>query len=138
FFFNDTATTEIYTLSLHDALPISIWSAEACSLEQHKRRSTSHTQQRCCKTSCTLLSYKKPRSDFPIVGQSFRLRVRRGRWPATGKSQRWPPPGPPESFGMGKMRQTAPKEAVGCIIDGYQDDKTEILVKEHAADAGHL
>src|SRR3712207_8288041 len=29
FFFNDTATTEIYTLSLHDALPIS--SAEAAS-----------------------------------------------------------------------------------------------------------
>src|SRR5260221_6682407 len=26
FFFNDTATTEIYTLSLHDALPIS-WNA---------------------------------------------------------------------------------------------------------------
>src|SRR5256885_11958062 len=26
FFFNDTATTEIYTLSLHDALPISIHS----------------------------------------------------------------------------------------------------------------
>src|SRR5256885_851270 len=25
FFFNDTATTEIYTLSLHDALPISNW-----------------------------------------------------------------------------------------------------------------
>src|SRR5260370_27796697 len=29
FFFNDTATTEIYTLSLHDALPIS--SSAACS-----------------------------------------------------------------------------------------------------------
>src|SRR5437868_9854152 len=28
FFFNDTATTEIYTLSLHDALPISL--VEAC------------------------------------------------------------------------------------------------------------
>src|SRR2546430_15704152 len=27
FFFNDTATTEIYTLSLHDALPISSRSA---------------------------------------------------------------------------------------------------------------
>src|SRR2546430_17434097 len=26
FFFNDTATTEIYTLSLHDALPILPWS----------------------------------------------------------------------------------------------------------------
>src|SRR2546421_9743306 len=30
FFFNDTATTEIYTLSLHDALPIS--SATCCAL----------------------------------------------------------------------------------------------------------
>src|SRR2546430_12951553 len=28
FFFNDTATTEIYTLSLHDALPISSGSRE--------------------------------------------------------------------------------------------------------------
>src|SRR5256885_3942686 len=28
FFFNDTATTEIYTLSLHDALPISIMQGE--------------------------------------------------------------------------------------------------------------
>src|SRR5260370_13325302 len=27
FFFNDTATTEIYTLSLHDALPISVMAA---------------------------------------------------------------------------------------------------------------
>src|ERR1043166_7254739 len=30
FFFNDTATTEIYTLSLHDALPISHRSTKAC------------------------------------------------------------------------------------------------------------
>src|SRR3712207_7060359 len=28
FFFNDTATTEIYTLSLHDALPISVGGLE--------------------------------------------------------------------------------------------------------------
>src|SRR5205823_14308165 len=28
FFFNDTATTEIYTLSLHDALPISFFCTE--------------------------------------------------------------------------------------------------------------
>src|SRR5256885_15059698 len=31
FFFNDTATTEIYTLSLHDALPISSCSPTATS-----------------------------------------------------------------------------------------------------------
>src|SRR3712207_7388617 len=30
FFFNDTATTEIYTLSLHDALPISVCSWVWC------------------------------------------------------------------------------------------------------------
>src|SRR2546427_13153341 len=40
FFFNDTATTEIYTLSLHDALPIS-WRVSAASMpSQMGRRST--------------------------------------------------------------------------------------------------
>ena len=42
FFFNDTATTEIYTLSLHDALPISVRQRPAFytarfSLRQHPR-----------------------------------------------------------------------------------------------------
>src|SRR5256885_11824906 len=37
FFFNDTATTEIYTLSLHDALPISQgFRAPLCG--EHRRR----------------------------------------------------------------------------------------------------
>src|SRR3712207_7387714 len=35
FFFNDTATTEIYTLSLHDALPI-------CVRPGHRRQGISH------------------------------------------------------------------------------------------------
>ena len=35
FFFNDTATTEIYTLSLHDALPIS---AGASPRESKKKK----------------------------------------------------------------------------------------------------
>src|SRR2546430_5536462 len=37
FFFNDTATTEIYTLSLHDALPISansvVWNCETKEID---------------------------------------------------------------------------------------------------------
>src|SRR3712207_8013622 len=37
FFFNDTATTEIYTLSLHDALPISA-TARAWRAVPHWRR----------------------------------------------------------------------------------------------------
>ena len=36
FFFNDTATTEIYTLSLHDALPISLMSNDVNS-DLHRR-----------------------------------------------------------------------------------------------------
>src|SRR5258707_12046617 len=38
FFFNDTATTEIYTLSLHDALPI-------CLAETPRRSSTEAARQ---------------------------------------------------------------------------------------------
>src|ERR1039457_5898005 len=37
FFFNDPATTEIYTLSLHDALPI-------CSTKRCLRRTTNHCE----------------------------------------------------------------------------------------------
>src|SRR5256885_13064574 len=37
FFFNDTATTEIYTLSLHDALPISGAVANPRSLDVYGR-----------------------------------------------------------------------------------------------------
>src|SRR5258708_9449570 len=38
FFFNDTATTEIYTLSLHDALPIS----RPCGTKPMPRRARSY------------------------------------------------------------------------------------------------
>src|SRR2546430_16948284 len=46
FFFNDTATTEIYTLSLHDALPISlgrrtgvVWGRAFSPLQRHSQQS---------------------------------------------------------------------------------------------------
>src|SRR3712207_7808871 len=41
FFFNDTATTEIYTLSLHDALPIYAQSAY-CSLQKGQGQDVRH------------------------------------------------------------------------------------------------
>src|SRR3712207_7120681 len=47
FFFNDTATTEIYTLSLHDALPILTWGAwpfhRAAALNARHRATTMDT-----------------------------------------------------------------------------------------------
>src|SRR6266540_7149426 len=51
FFFNDTATTEIYTLSLHDALPISFmassWSPRSFCHARRRlgRRSEEHTSE---------------------------------------------------------------------------------------------
>src|SRR5476649_1205428 len=44
FFFNDTATTEIYTLSLHDALPI-FWSPRAA-----RRRASSPAASFPCRS----------------------------------------------------------------------------------------
>src|SRR4029434_11349917 len=42
-FFNDTATTEIYTLSLHDALPISHTHAHTHTHTQGHRHKHTHT-----------------------------------------------------------------------------------------------
>src|SRR5258708_39361973 len=45
FFFNDTATTEIYTLSLHDALPISIYKKAVANLSDLRSFVTSGGQK---------------------------------------------------------------------------------------------
>src|SRR5438876_2016845 len=47
FFFNDTATTEIYTLSLHDALPISRWKQRTSCSPAKAHSSASSTTDRC-------------------------------------------------------------------------------------------
>src|SRR2546426_11849957 len=50
FFFNDTATTEIYTLSLHDALPISGRTiAPWCRTRGSQRSSVRRTIRRTCR-----------------------------------------------------------------------------------------
>src|SRR2546423_3014559 len=69
FFFNDTATTEIYTLSLHDALPISVSGPQTdCRLELRdcpvaitSLRSEEHTSelQSLAYLVCRLLLEKK-------------------------------------------------------------------------------
>src|SRR5256885_12266273 len=90
FFFNDTATTEIYTLSLHDALPIYDFHAAALAaggrcngepglrphytrrllrgLRARPRRSEEHTSelQSPCNLVCRPLLEKKKHSDLII------------------------------------------------------------------------
>src|SRR2546425_3271080 len=58
FFFNDTATTEIYTLSLHDALPISSagsWST-TCSMASGVTRASRSRLITRSTTSCATRS----------------------------------------------------------------------------------
>src|SRR5256885_8807237 len=95
FFFNDTATTEIYTLSLHDALPISSCASRGCSVRRtsavetpssdvpdmtptasaavtRARRSEEHTSelQSPCNLVCRLLLEKKN-----ILGDPYGLTI---------------------------------------------------------------
>src|SRR5256885_10203880 len=85
FFFNDTATTEIYTLSLHDALPISAnrgpgarkigrwlvaWRSVFrfdCLKSRKTERSEEHTSelQSPCNLVCRLLLEKKKKKNKP-------------------------------------------------------------------------
>src|SRR2546428_7354246 len=82
FFFNDTATTEIYTLSLHDALPI--LRRSCCRAEERapglrrdhpkSRRSEEHTSELQSRSDlvCRLLLEKKTTA----VRRSARLDLR--------------------------------------------------------------
>src|SRR3712207_8021584 len=88
FFFNDTATTEIYTLSLHDALPISsvmvvfpssgtpfartasarkIFPTEAIGLTARSEEHTSELQSRQYLVCRLLLEKKKRPRTIPVA-----------------------------------------------------------------------
>src|SRR6266700_8042740 len=78
FFFNDTATTEIYTLSLHDALPIcrsgnTLRPTPRPSATPASRiyRSEEHTSELQSRENlvCRLLREKKKKTKFSSVAQ---------------------------------------------------------------------
>src|SRR5687767_15397812 len=93
FFFNDTATTEIYTLSLHDALPISTsqtasgrsFSAAICAAAERarvaagvrpERRTEEHTSelQSLAYLVCRLLLEKKKKKQKTKYIQHNRMK----------------------------------------------------------------
>src|SRR5258708_17066586 len=102
FFFNDTATTEIYTLSLHDALPISAASFGMDTAELVERaktgrvssafdeRSEEHTSelQSPDHLVCRLLLEKKKRMRRQPLDQLRRLYRRRSRPPPSHRAAR--------------------------------------------------
>src|SRR3712207_8566851 len=90
FFFNDTATTEIYTLSLHDALPISFihdvyvkaaprpedWSSLVTKIGD-QRRSEEHTSELQSRQYlvCRLLLEKTKTTSNPSINRTRISRV---------------------------------------------------------------
>src|SRR5256885_11620781 len=95
FFFNDTATTEIYTLSLHDALPIPPawteaaipamalgWSAAGVKIGSSRKsgmpfgRSEEHTSelQSPCNLVCRLLLEKKKTNHISQLNDTMETR----------------------------------------------------------------
>src|SRR5256885_14059591 len=78
FFFNDTATTEIYTLSLHDALPISFFRLSR--------------ETRACRCTSRAAPHH-PRRVGPSVPGGGRRRTRRARSRSCGRAVwTWNPP----------------------------------------------
>src|SRR5579885_3898691 len=87
FFFNDTATTEIYTLSLHDALPIcdrrehrpGYGSSGAGALQSRDHRSEEHTSELQSRFAlvCRLLLDKKKNTVRAHPMPSYRHTKRR-------------------------------------------------------------
>src|SRR5260221_7617879 len=89
FFFNDTATTEIYTLSLHDALPIYERSGQSFSVRRFRQvpqqdagvlrtrgeRSEEHTSELQSHSDlvCRLLLEKKKRGSISSAKEVIRI-----------------------------------------------------------------
>src|SRR6266849_10886445 len=84
FFFNDTATTEIYTLSLHDALPIFVQSKRPMrrgssltgSASWHPR-SEEHTSELQSRVDlvCRLLLEKKKKKETTTIYQNKKNKI---------------------------------------------------------------
>src|SRR6266849_10373125 len=92
FFFNDTATTEIYTLSLHDALPVSFGHGVAafCSgMRSTSARATTRSEEHTSELQsrvdlvCRLLLEKKKINKAAIVYPTPGARQRNTHKPAS-------------------------------------------------------
>src|SRR2546430_7654845 len=119
FFFNDTATTEIYTLSLHDALPISSPGAT-----WRVRRSESRTairRRRCRTASARRSPTRSCGRSGPRGGGSRGHRRRAARWRIRRGSAR-PPRTAPTRRGRGRDRARTstrgPDRPAAVALDG--------------------
>src|SRR6266516_8216997 len=86
FFFNDTATTEIYTLSLHDALPIRhrwhrLQPLGVCCRSHGSGRSEEHTSelQSPYDLVCRLLLEKKKKNKYTTINYKKKRTIKNNK-----------------------------------------------------------
>src|SRR5438552_14924020 len=102
FFFNDTATTEIYTLSLHDALPI--WPAFArtcrCSARSGRSGPDSRTPPTLRDRKSTRLNSSHQIISYAVFCLKKKKKQQYSKLPTTNQNQKHthPPPSPPNAL----------------------------------------
>src|SRR5258707_11020906 len=78
FFFNDTATTEIYTLSLHDALPISDLLLVAAAQITHHFGQAAGSHRKCGDRKSTRLNSSHANISYAVFCLKKKKRQRSG------------------------------------------------------------
>src|SRR3989449_8409435 len=123
FFFNDTATTEIYTLSLHDALPISnpaqerpsrASSANSCDCAVATKMRRRQTAPAGADSSSQVDTPRLAKSPYPTSRLIFGSNTQRSR-PVAGSSAITRPSGVPRYIVPSTTRGVASK-AVGFSV----------------------
>src|SRR2546426_11038036 len=121
FFFNDTATTEIYTLSLHDALPIC---SGAGSASRRTRRSRARWRRRArAEAAC----YSWPASTRYVAFSRARastamISVRPPIAPASHRHDAVLAPWAVDPFGAGHLERSDQRRSGGARIDDVVDE----------------
>src|SRR6266404_5276622 len=132
FFFNDTATTETYTLSLHDALPIC---AAASRIVRPWPNPTSSTRSDGCKASSPSASLLSEAVSIAMTCPRRRPIIPRGRlaWRAINSGRRIGAPAPPIS------EHGPNSQPIGHTCTHYRARKTnrEIVEAGDAASRDH-
>src|SRR6202521_2721707 len=117
FFFHDTATTEIYTLSLHDALPISsrrrirdseVTGVQTCALpiraEEHTAELQS-PQNRVCRLLLGFLGPRLAAGRHAVFCESAAVRIQAGFPPVSIRARRPQPQVAAENRSSAQRRQ---------------------------------